>query len=97
MIKRMVDNFDRTVGPFLRNDQPISNSMREFLAYCFIAETGIAAKDACIVSEKIGGQQRWWFENRFPTEPAHRKHMMALEAENKFLKSKLRGFMEDAE
>lgn len=94
-IKRMVDHFDQTVGPFLKQGTELSNSMREFLAYAFIAETGLKATECCLVSKpRSGGGMSWHYERHYSTDPVARKNMEAMEVEIKYLRKQLRDLTE---
>ena len=103
-LEKLIGELARTILPNLRNNDPIPNTMREFLAYCFLSETGLMASEAMLVEHRsthANGtpQVRYWYERRYPGDPVAENAMKYLEAQlrqmnkvNRMLEAKLKEY-----
>ncbi len=73
----------------------LSLAARNFLGYCFLAETDLVASQVTLVVQQKEGKHFFWFERRLPDDPVFVKELVALrdkvrllEVENAALKRK---------
>lgn len=83
-LEALITDLARKVLPHIRAHEIIPNANREFMAYCFLAETGLMASEVVLVEEETtvapGHKRRkYWYEQRYPSDPVHQNAMRYLE------------------